>query len=86
MVIDDNCRVHMGINHVIRTLAPLPIQNVIPILECVDRNTKIGYFTYNNTHAKGFTIPQVEDRNNLSPGVRNPLLPYLAIISNREDR
>eukprot|EP00029_Vermamoeba_vermiformis_P009139 TRINITY_DN4462_c0_g1_i2.p1 TRINITY_DN4462_c0_g1~~TRINITY_DN4462_c0_g1_i2.p1 ORF type:complete len:692 (-),score=91.54 TRINITY_DN4462_c0_g1_i2:44-2095(-) len=72
VVIGDDCRVHININHRIHTLAPLPIQNVVPILECVDRNTMIGYFTYNNTGSLSFTIPQVDDRNNFSPGQLAP--------------
>ena len=49
--------------------SPLPILNIVPIFECVNEDG-VAYFSYENLGDLDALIPQLFDRNNLSPLVR----------------
>ena len=68
-VFDNECNVFVTVNNgIIHKFEPLPIQDVVPVLECIDE-FNVAYFSYINNEGDGFRIPYVVDRNNLSPGV-----------------
>ena len=59
---------HIVVDNLMYTLAPLPMQPIIPILECIDVQ-KTAYFSFNNQAAKEILIPALIDRNILLPNV-----------------
>jgi hypothetical protein len=68
-VFDNECNVFVTVNNgIIHKFEPLPIQDVVPVLECIDE-FNVAYFSYINNEGDGFRIPYVVDRNSLSPGV-----------------
>ncbi len=68
-VFDENCNVFLttgdGLAH---KLVPLPISDVVPVLDCIDE-FNVAYFSYKNNEQSVLRIPYVADRNALSPGV-----------------
>jgi hypothetical protein len=63
-MIGDNCAVYYSYGEIYK-LEPMPLQRVIPILECID-NTGRMYFGYRNLESNTVTIPRVQDRNNIA--------------------
>jgi hypothetical protein len=63
-MIGDNCAVYYSYGEIYK-LEPMPLQRVIPILECID-NTGRMYFGYRNLESNTVTIPRVHDRNNIA--------------------
>ncbi len=59
------------LNDRVYSFSPLPIQNLVPTLQCVDLATNEAYFSYNYLGAgsKDFVIPHIADRNELTPEV-----------------
>jgi hypothetical protein len=68
-VIGEDCHVYTTLNNRVFAFAPLPIQDIVPIFECVNQDG-VAYFSYKNLMDHAFAIPQLFDRNNLSPLVR----------------
>jgi hypothetical protein len=72
-VFDNECNVFVTVNNgIIHKFEPLPIQDVVPVLECIDE-FNVAYFSYINNEGDGFRIPYVVDRNSLSPGNIAPM-------------
>jgi hypothetical protein len=67
---------HVIVDNKLYTLAPLPMQNIVPILDCVDEDL-VAYFTYHNLEAKEILLPFVVDRNVLLPTVSLQTTPFL---------
>ena len=68
---DENCNVFVTSgNGIVHKFVPLPITDVVPIIDCIDE-FNFAYFTYKNNASPddGFRIPYVVDRNALSPDV-----------------
>jgi hypothetical protein len=72
-VVNTGCHMHVIVDNKLYTLAPLPMQNIVPILDCVDEDL-VAYFTYHNLEAKEILLPFVVDRNVLLP--TNKSAPY----------
>jgi hypothetical protein len=65
-VIGENCNVHVVVDGALHTFEPLPIQGVIPVLDCIDRNN-VAHFSYEISASNNFRLPFVADRNILEP-------------------
>ncbi len=60
-IIGDNCAVYYAYGGLFK-LEPMPLQRVVPILECIDSTGRM-YFGYKNLENSTIVIPQVHDRN-----------------------
>eukprot|EP00029_Vermamoeba_vermiformis_P004922 TRINITY_DN1569_c0_g2_i1.p1 TRINITY_DN1569_c0_g2~~TRINITY_DN1569_c0_g2_i1.p1 ORF type:complete len:710 (+),score=83.21 TRINITY_DN1569_c0_g2_i1:32-2131(+) len=66
-MIGENCHVYTSVNgRYFYALAPVPILEIVPIFECVNQDG-VAYFSYENLGDLDAIIPQLFDRNNLSP-------------------
>jgi hypothetical protein len=93
-VIGENCNVHIVADGALHTFKPLPLQRVVPVIECIESDNT-AYFSYTNLETKYFDIPFVADRNNLYPmdkapvtsfgigsGFHYPLGPSITLVTN----
>jgi hypothetical protein len=66
-IVDKDCNVAVFYASKLYGLKPLPIQNVVPILECYNPNDGRAFFSYNNLETQSFFLPRADDRNNIAP-------------------
>ncbi len=63
---------HVVVDGALYTFEPLPLQNVIPVLDCIDQNN-VAHFSYEISATNNFRLPFVADRNNLEPLSTTPV-------------